>query len=162
SVTEGTILEWHKQEGDFVEEGETVVEVSTDKIDAEVPAPASGVIRKLLVEPDAVVQVGQALAEIDPAGDPSRDGSADDGPAEVPAPASGTITKLLVGPDDVVQVGQALAEMTAGAPPSGDGKPEAPAVDGAGARPAAPASEQAGMTGRPPGSLAAEEAAGTG
>src|SRR5436189_176341 len=101
SVTEGTILEWHKQEGDFVEEGETVVEVSTDKVDAEVPAPASG-----------------------------------------------TITKLLVGPDDVVQVGQALAEMTAGAPPSGDGKPEAPAVDGAGARPAAPASEQARMTGR--------------
>ena len=42
SVTEGTVLEWHKQEGEFVEEGETVVEVSTDKVDAEVPAPASG------------------------------------------------------------------------------------------------------------------------
>ena len=41
SVTEGTVLEWHKQEGDFVNEGETVVEVSTDKIDAEVPAPAT-------------------------------------------------------------------------------------------------------------------------
>ena len=51
SVTEGTVLEWHKQEGEFVEEGETVVEVSTDKIDAEVPAPASGVITKLLVGP---------------------------------------------------------------------------------------------------------------
>ena len=42
SVTEGTVLEWHKHEGEFVSEGETVVEVSTDKIDAEVPAPASG------------------------------------------------------------------------------------------------------------------------
>src|ERR671919_250843 len=41
SVTEGTVLEWHKQEGDHVEEGDTVVEVSTDKVDAEVPAPAS-------------------------------------------------------------------------------------------------------------------------
>ena len=39
SVTEGTVLEWHKQEGEFVNEGETVVEVSTDKIDAEVPLP---------------------------------------------------------------------------------------------------------------------------
>ena len=52
SVTEGTVLEWHKQEGEYVSEGETVVEVSTDKIDAEVPAPASGVITKLLVSPD--------------------------------------------------------------------------------------------------------------
>ncbi len=51
SVTEGTVLEWHKQEGEFVSEGETVVEVSTDKIDAEVPAPASGVITKILKAP---------------------------------------------------------------------------------------------------------------
>src|SRR5215208_2947288 len=61
SVTEGTVLEWHKQEGEFVEEGETVVEVSTDKVDAEVPAPASGVIAKILVQPDDTVEVGQAL-----------------------------------------------------------------------------------------------------
>ena len=44
SVTEGTILEWHVSEGQEVAEGDTVVEVSTDKIDAEVPAPASGVV----------------------------------------------------------------------------------------------------------------------
>ena len=44
SVTEGTILEWHKQEGEAVAEGDTVVEVSTDKVDAEVPAPTSGTI----------------------------------------------------------------------------------------------------------------------
>ena len=42
SVTEGTILEWHKQEGDSVEADETLVEVSTDKVDAEVPSPVSG------------------------------------------------------------------------------------------------------------------------
>ena len=65
SVSEGTVLEWHKNEGDFVEEGETVVEVSTDKVDAEVPAPASGTITKLLVEIDDVVKVGQALAELE-------------------------------------------------------------------------------------------------
>ncbi|MDQ3729305.1 MAG: multifunctional oxoglutarate decarboxylase/oxoglutarate dehydrogenase thiamine pyrophosphate-binding subunit/dihydrolipoyllysine-residue succinyltransferase subunit [Actinomycetota bacterium] len=64
SVTEGTVLEWHVAEGDSVAEGDTVVEVSTDKVDAEVPAPAAGTITKLLVEPDDVVKVGQALAEM--------------------------------------------------------------------------------------------------
>src|ERR687897_148832 len=75
SVTEGTILEWHKSEGEFVEEGETVVEVSTDKVDAEVPAPASGVIAKILAQPDDTVEVGQALAQIDPNGQPSGNGA---------------------------------------------------------------------------------------
>src|SRR2546423_5216844 len=68
SVTEGTVLEWHVSEGDSVEEGDTVVEVSTDKVDAEVPAPASGVISKILAQPDDTVQVGQALAELDTSG----------------------------------------------------------------------------------------------
>src|SRR5881392_2713745 len=52
SVTEGTILEWHVAEGDQVEEGQTVVEVSTDEVDAEVPAPASGVLTKSLAGED--------------------------------------------------------------------------------------------------------------
>ena len=55
SVTEGTVLEWHTSVGDFVEEGETVVEVSTDKVDAEVPAPASGTISKVLKGEDDTV-----------------------------------------------------------------------------------------------------------
>ena len=48
SVREGTVLEWHKQEGDAVAEGETIVEVSTDKVDAEVPAPASGTLTRIV------------------------------------------------------------------------------------------------------------------
>src|SRR5947208_1590511 len=76
SVTEGTVLEWHVSEGDSVEEGQTVIEVSTDKVDAEVPAPASGTITKLLVEPDEVVKVGQPLAEMTPGATPSGDGAA--------------------------------------------------------------------------------------
>ena len=62
SVTEGTILEWHVSEGQEVAEGDTVVEVSTDKIDAEVPAPTSGVVTKILAAPDDTVEVGQVLA----------------------------------------------------------------------------------------------------
>ena len=49
SVTEGTVLEWHKQEGDPVEVDEILVEISTDKVDAEVPAPAAGVLVKIHV-----------------------------------------------------------------------------------------------------------------
>src|SRR5919108_3022007 len=75
SVTEGTVLEWHKQEGDFVEEGETVVEVSTDKVDAEVPSPASGKLVKIIKGEDETVQVGGALAELEP----SADGASGDG-----------------------------------------------------------------------------------
>ena len=81
SVTEGTVLEWHKQEGDFVEEGETVVEVSTDKVDAEVPAPASGKLVKILKAEDETIEVGAALAELDT----SADGASADQPAADPA-----------------------------------------------------------------------------
>jgi 2-oxoglutarate dehydrogenase E1 component len=79
SVTEGTVLEWHKNQGDFVEEGETVVEVSTDKVDAEVPAPASGTIAEVLKQPDETVKVGEVLARLEPGGEAS---------AEAAAPAS--------------------------------------------------------------------------
>jgi 2-oxoglutarate decarboxylase len=66
SVTEGIVLEWHVAEGDFVNEGDTVVEVSTDKVDAEVPAPTDGVITKLIASVDDEVPVGAPLAEMEP------------------------------------------------------------------------------------------------
>src|SRR4051812_24962199 len=64
SVTEGTVLEWRKQEGDQVEADEVIVEVSTDKVDAEVPAPASGTVAKIHAAEGDTVQVGAVLAEI--------------------------------------------------------------------------------------------------
>ena len=79
SVTEGTVLEWHAAEGDSVEEGETMVEVSTDKVDAEVPAPASGTVTKILVQPDETIEVGKPLAEIDPNGASAADSSGNGG-----------------------------------------------------------------------------------
>ena len=66
SVTEGTVLEWHVAEGDSVDEGQTVVEVSTDKVDAEVPAPAAGTVTKICVQVDDEVEVGKPLAEMEP------------------------------------------------------------------------------------------------
>jgi 2-oxoglutarate dehydrogenase E1 component len=76
SVSEGTILTWHKQEGDWVEKDETIVEVSTDKVDAEVPAPAAGKLVKILAQEDETVSVGQALAELEPGEAPAGDGAA--------------------------------------------------------------------------------------
>src|SRR5882757_1506574 len=72
-VTEGIVLEWHVAEGDIVSEGDTVVEVSTDKVDAEVPAPTDGVITKLIAQVDDEVPVGAPLAEME-AGDGSGSG----------------------------------------------------------------------------------------
>jgi 2-oxoglutarate decarboxylase len=64
SVTEGVILEWHKKVGDSVEEDEALVEISTDKIDAEMPSPASGTITEILAEAGDTVTVGQVLARM--------------------------------------------------------------------------------------------------
>ena len=66
SVSEGSILEWHKQEGDEVSEDETLVEISTDKVDAEVPAPVSGTVVKIHAAEGDTVGVGSVLAEIAP------------------------------------------------------------------------------------------------
>ena len=68
SVTEGTVLEWHKAEGDRIEADETLVEISTDKVDAEVPAPVAGTVVKVHVAEGDTVQVGAVLAEIQPDG----------------------------------------------------------------------------------------------
>ena len=98
SVTEGTILEWHVSEGEEVAEGDTVVEVSTDKIDAEVPAPAAGVITKILAAVDDTVAVGQVLAQIDPQVSPSASGNgAGSGDAAESASGEGEEANLVMG-----------------------------------------------------------------
>src|SRR5438445_148502 len=60
SVTEGTVAKWLKQPGDPVREGEALVEVTTDKVDAEIPAPASGKLVKILAEAGQTITVGAA------------------------------------------------------------------------------------------------------
>ena len=64
SVTEGTVTRWLKSEGDTVEVDEPLLEVSTDKVDTEIPSPAAGVVSKILVQEDEVVPVGGDLAVI--------------------------------------------------------------------------------------------------
>jgi multifunctional 2-oxoglutarate metabolism enzyme len=75
SVAEGTVLEWRKQEGDSVEADETLVEISTDKVDAEVPSPAAGRIVKIYAAEGDTVAVGAPLAEISTNGSGAADGA---------------------------------------------------------------------------------------
>ncbi|MFE6225573.1 biotin/lipoyl-containing protein, partial [Streptomyces sp. NPDC057854] len=79
SVTEGTVTRWLKAEGERVEADEPLLEVSTDKVDTEIPAPASGILASIKVAEDETVEVGAELAIID-------DGSG--APAAAPAPAA--------------------------------------------------------------------------
>ncbi|WP_282691879.1 2-oxoglutarate dehydrogenase, E2 component, dihydrolipoamide succinyltransferase [Streptomyces sp. CC208A] len=81
SVTEGTVTRWLKAEGERVEADEPLLEVSTDKVDTEIPAPASGILASIKVAEDETVEVGAELAIID-------DGSG--APAAAPAPAAET------------------------------------------------------------------------
>ena len=87
SVTEGTVTRWLKKEGERVEADEPLLEVSTDKVDTEIPSPAAGVLRGISVGEDETVEVGAELAVIEEGADAPADGAgAPGGPAE-PAPA---------------------------------------------------------------------------
>ncbi|WP_405391293.1 2-oxoglutarate dehydrogenase, E2 component, dihydrolipoamide succinyltransferase [Streptomyces sp. NBC_01102] len=96
SVTEGTVTRWLKAEGEHVEADEPLLEVSTDKVDTEIPAPASGILASIKVAEDETVEVGAELAVIDdgtgaPAAAPAAEPAAAPAPAaEAPAPVAET------------------------------------------------------------------------
>ncbi|MBZ6371308.1 MAG: 2-oxoglutarate dehydrogenase, E2 component, dihydrolipoamide succinyltransferase, partial [Microbacterium hominis] len=85
SVTEGTVTRWLKKVGDTIQADEGLLEISTDKVDTEIPSPVSGVIEEILVQEDETVEVGAVLAKI---GDGSGQPTGDEAPAaEQAAPA---------------------------------------------------------------------------
>jgi pyruvate dehydrogenase E2 component (dihydrolipoamide acetyltransferase) len=89
SVSEGTVTRWLKQEGDRVEADEPLLEVSTDKVDTEIPAPSSGILTSIKVGEDETVDVGVELAVIsessDAAASPAPEAAAPAAPAQTPA-----------------------------------------------------------------------------
>ncbi|MGQ0777856.1 MAG: 2-oxoglutarate dehydrogenase, E2 component, dihydrolipoamide succinyltransferase [Pseudonocardiales bacterium] len=128
SVTEGTVTRWLKHEGDTVEVDEPLVEVSTDKVDTEIPSPAAGVLQRIIVSEDETVEVGAQLAVI---GDSNGSSHSDSGwelpeavaarqhqqpepsPEPLPEPAN-----------DAVRT-QSEPRPAAERPPSGDGSADA-------------------------------------
>ncbi len=87
TVTEGTILSWAKQVGDTIAEDEVLVEISTDKVDTEMPSPASGVIEQILVEEGETVTVGTEIAVIADAADVADTADVADDADGTPEPA---------------------------------------------------------------------------
>ena len=86
SVTEGTVTRWLKEVGDTIEVDEPIVEISTDKVDTEIPSPVAGTLLEILVQEDEDIEVGEALAVVGDADESASDQPADDS-AEEEAPA---------------------------------------------------------------------------
>ncbi|HYL26311.1 MAG TPA: 2-oxo acid dehydrogenase subunit E2, partial [Candidatus Nitrosotalea sp.] len=105
SVTEGSIVEWRKHVGDFVAEGDPLVEVTTDKVDVEVPATASGVVTRILAREGESVAVGSLLAEID--------SSKTDGAAKAPAALKQNGASAPPAPRPAATDGQGVADAPA-------------------------------------------------
>ncbi|MFG3306259.1 2-oxoglutarate dehydrogenase, E2 component, dihydrolipoamide succinyltransferase [Streptomyces wuyuanensis] len=120
SVTEGTVTRWLKEVGEEVAEDEPLLEVSTDKVDTEIPAPTSGVLLEIVVGEDETAEVGAKLAVIGaPGAAPAAPAPAPEQPAAAPAPAA--------------------PAQPAAAPAPAQPAPAAPAPEPAPAQPAAPA-----------------------
>lgn len=111
SVAEATIIKWLKEEGDKIEAEESILEIATDKVDSEVPAPQDGILKKKLFAEDDVVKVGEAVAIIETEGEAEDDSAggtdaslngSDSQPEEVPEEAVAEATNM-------VSAGQATA-----------------------------------------------------
>ena len=103
SVTEGTVTRWLKEVGEEVAVDEPLVEVSTDKVDTEIPSPVAGVLQEILVQEDETVEVGAPLAKIgdgEGSSDESSDGDDEDAAAEEENKASGASDDESTGDDD--------------------------------------------------------------
>src|SRR6478735_191687 len=89
SVSEGTITRWLKQEGEHIEADEPLLEISTDKVDTEVPSPASGTVTQILVQEGETVAVGTKLGQIGgAAGAPAPAAEPEPEPEAAPEPAT--------------------------------------------------------------------------
>jgi pyruvate dehydrogenase E2 component (dihydrolipoamide acetyltransferase) len=147
SVTEGTVTRWLKKEGERVERDEPLLEISTDKVDTEIPSPAAGILRGIAVAEDETVAVGAELALIDEdegAGQPGAapaqagpaDGSPDSGPGAPGGPAAGG--PVPGGPGEPAQA-PAAQEPAAAAQSAAPTPPAPPAPAPSAPAPAAPA-----------------------
>jgi pyruvate dehydrogenase E2 component (dihydrolipoamide acetyltransferase) len=119
SVSEGTVTRWLKQEGEHVEADEPLLEISTDKVDTEVPSPASGTVTQILVQEGETVEVGTKLAQIGGA----AGGAQPEAPPEAAPPAE-PVAPEPVQPEPV----HAAAEPAHAEPPTGNGTFVSPVV----------------------------------
>src|SRR5436305_4790516 len=129
SVSEGTITKWLKQEGEQVEADEPLLEISTDKVDTEVPSPASGTLTQIVVQEGETVEVGTKLAQIGGAPAAQAEAVAEQAPAGEPAQAE--------APPEPATQAAADASMAAASEGVGDVAPSSPGSESAAPAPQA-------------------------
>ena len=125
SVTEGTVTRWLKREGEHVQADEPLLEVSTDKVDTEIPSPVSGILRGISVAEDETVAVGAELAVIDEDG---TGAGAAPAAAAVPAEAAAAAPTSYLEPQQAASAGPAHAQPEPAAPAYAEPEPAAPAA----------------------------------
>jgi 2-oxoglutarate dehydrogenase E2 component (dihydrolipoamide succinyltransferase) len=116
SITEGMVIEWHKQPGDRVEQDEILLEIGTDKVDTEVPSPTAGVLTETLVEEGDTVEVGTIIARLETEAE-EAEGAA---PSETP-PAEAPAAEEEASVEEEASAPAAEPADTAEPPESGDG-----------------------------------------
>ena len=100
SITEGTILEWYKKVGDSIEKDETLLEIGTDKVDSEIPSPASGIIEEILAESNDVIDVGKVIARINSNG--SSDKKATASSVDIDLGINNNVVEKISPPNDAI------------------------------------------------------------
>ncbi|HEY6356978.1 MAG TPA: biotin/lipoyl-containing protein, partial [Vicinamibacterales bacterium] len=130
SIAEGTIVRWIKNVGDAIDKDEPLFEISTDKVDAEIPSPSAGVLKEIKVGEGKTVPIQTVVGVIDAA-----DGAA---AAKAPAPAPAAAK----APEPAKAAAPVQAAQPAAAPPPPASKPAAPAASGQITPPSRPAGER--------------------
>jgi pyruvate dehydrogenase E2 component (dihydrolipoamide acetyltransferase) len=131
SVSEGTITKWLKQEGEQIAADEPLLEISTDKVDTEVPSPGEGVVQQILVQEGETVEVGTKLAVIAPEGAAAPPPAAEAPPEPATAPAAADADTASSAEADV-PTAEPAAPQPPPAPPAPAAPPAAEPTDGAG------------------------------
>src|SRR5437764_7712134 len=131
SIAEGTVVRWIKKVGDKIDRDEPLFEISTDKVDAEIPSPAGGVIAEIRVKEGETVPVNSVVAVIGPAGAAA---AAEAAPAAKPAPAPSATAAPAPKPSAQADGASASARSSAGAARDVAGSALAPAPSAAAAR----------------------------
>lgn len=160
SVTEGTVTKWLKNVGDTVTLDEPLLEVSTDKVDTEIPSPVAGVLTKILVPEDETVDVGTILAEVGEASEVSATPDVPATPAVPELPNPEIPSTVTAGSDGGAQVEWSYPTVppippkaeeipAPPVPPIPPAAPAAPAVSEVPAAPQAPAAPAVSGTGQP-------------
>ncbi|HHP7239422.1 2-oxoglutarate dehydrogenase, E2 component, dihydrolipoamide succinyltransferase [Longibacter sp.] len=109
SITEGTVIVWHKQPGDEVEQDETLLEIGTDKVDTEVPSPEAGVLSEVLVEEGDTVEVGTIIARLET----EADATVESAPSDAPEDTADTTADTPAEPDVTVEADTSATEAPA-------------------------------------------------